>query len=158
MKILIATDGSDFSRQAIEKACEMLANGKNNSIEIISVAEEVANTGTEPFGISADYIREMEKNGHEQATKFASEAEAVVRGQFADSSTAVTTKIIKGSAGRAIVEEAGNWGADLIVVGSHGYGFWRRAFLGSTADKVIHHAPCSVLIARTKSDESSAND
>ena len=49
MKILIATDGSDFSRQAIEKACEMLGSG-DNLIEIISVSEEVANPGTEPFG------------------------------------------------------------------------------------------------------------
>ena len=158
MKILIATDGSDFSRQAIEKACEILADGEANNIKIISVSEEVANTGTEPFGVSSEYIHEMEKIGREQATKFASEAEELIRGRFADSPVQISTKIIKGSAGRAIVEEAQEWGADLIVVGSHGYGFWGRAFLGSTSDKVIHHAQCSVLVVRKKADESSAND
>ena len=156
MKILIATDGSDFSRQAIEKACEMLANSKNNLIEIISVSEEVAHPVGEPFAVSTEYIQEMEKIGRAQATKFASEAEEIIRGGFADSSVQVTTKIVKGSAGRAIVEEAESWGADLIVVGSHGYGFWGRTFLGSTSDKVIHHAHCSVLVVRKKSDDNEA--
>ena len=157
MKILIATDGSDFSKAAIEKACEILSDGKNNIIEIISVSEEVANTGTEPFGVSAEYIREMEKIGHEQAAKFAGEAEELIRGRFTDSSIQIKTKIVKGSAGRVIVEEAQNWDADLIVVGSHGYGFWGRAFLGSTSDKVMHHAHCSVLVVRKKTDENSTN-
>ena len=156
MKILIATDGSDFSKAAIEKACEILGGGGDKLIEIISVSEEVANPGTEPFGVSAEYIQEMEKIGREQATKFASEAEEIIRGRFADSSVQVTTKIIKGSAGRAIVEEAESWGADLIVVGSHGYGFWGRTFLGSTSNQVIHHAHCSVLVVRKKSDDNEA--
>lgn len=153
MKILIATDGSDFSHQAIEKACEILAEGENNLIEIISVSEEVAHPVGEPFAVSTEYINEMEKIGREQAAKFAKEAEATIRGRFTGSSVQITTKIVKGtSPGRAIVEEAERWGADLIVTGSHGYGFWGRSFLGSTSDKVIHHAPCSVLVVRKKPD------
>ena len=153
MKILIATDGSDFSKAAIEKACEMLVRDGNNLVEIIAVSEEVASTGTEPFGVSSEYIHEMEKIAREQATKFAGEAEETIRKRFTNSSIQITTKIVKGtSAGRAIVEEAQDWAADLIVLGSHGYGFWGRAFLGSTSDKVIHLAPCSVLIVRKKPD------
>ena len=156
MKILIATDGSDFSKAAIEKACEILAKGENDLVEVISVSAEVSNPGTEPFAVSIEYIQEMEKIGREQATKFASEAEEIIRGRFADSSVQITTKIVRGSAGRAIIEEAESWGADLIVVGSHGYGFWGRTFLGSTSDKVIHHAHCSVLVVRKKSDDNEA--
>ena len=158
MKVLIATDGSDFSKAAIEKACEMLAKGENDLVEVISVSAEVSNPGTEPFAVSTEYIQEMEKIGREQATKFVSEAEEIIRGRFANSSVQITTKIIKGSAGRAIVEEAESWGADLIVVGSHGYGFWGRTFLGSTSNQVIHHAHCSVLVVRKKSDGPSAKD
>jgi nucleotide-binding universal stress UspA family protein len=151
MKVLIATDGSDFSKAAIDKACEMLVRGGNNSIEIIAVYEEVAYTGAEPYGFSSDYIHEMEKIARQQVTEFADEAEKTIRLRFANSSVQLTTKIVKGtSAGRAIVEEAQAWGADLIVLGSHGYGFWGRTFLGSTSDKVIHFAPCSVLIVRKK--------
>ena len=58
----------------------------------------------------------------------------------------LTTKVVKGSPKEAIVEEAEQWGADLIVMGSHGYGFWQRALLGSVSESVVHHAPCSVLV------------
>jgi nucleotide-binding universal stress UspA family protein len=158
MKILIATDGSDFSLQAIEKTCEILANGENNQVEIISVFEAVAHPMGEPFAVSVDYIHEMEKIRREQATKFASDAEKTIRERFADSPIQLTVKIVKGSPGRAIVEEAQEWGADLIVVGSHGYGFWGRAFLGSTSDKVLHHAPCSVLLVRKKYENNVLSD
>ncbi|MEP7036880.1 MAG: universal stress protein, partial [Acidobacteriota bacterium] len=117
MKILIAADGSEFSRNAVEKFCEMFGKAENDLIEIVSVFEEIAVTGTEPFGVSADFIRDMEKSGHEQATKFADEAAETIRRRIADSSARLTTKILKGAAGRMIVEEAETWGADLIVVG-----------------------------------------
>ncbi len=73
MKILIAADGSEFSRHAARKVGGMFGNAENIVIKIVSVFEAVASTRTEPFGISADYIRDMEKSGHERATKFAAE-------------------------------------------------------------------------------------
>ncbi len=152
MKIIIAADGSEFSRNAVEKFCEMFGKAENDLIEIVSVFEEIAVTGTEPFGVSADFIRDMEKSGHEQATKFADEAAETIRSRIADSSARLTTVILKGAAGKMIVEEAETWGADLIVVGSHGRGFWGRALTGSVSDAVVHHAPCSVLVVRMKHD------
>ena len=147
MKILIAADGSEFSRNAVEKFCEMFGKAENALIEIVSVFEEIPVTG-EPFGVSADFVRDMEKSGHEQATKFAAEAAQTIRRRIPDSSARLTTKILKGAAGRMIVEEAETWDADLIVIGSHGRGFWGRALTGSVSDAVIHHAPCSVLVVR----------
>jgi nucleotide-binding universal stress UspA family protein len=38
--------------------------------------------------------------------------------------------------------------ADLIVLSTHGQTGWERALLGSTAERVIRHAPCPVLVAR----------
>ncbi len=152
MKILIATDGSDYSRQAIEKACEILKEVKNKQIKIISVFEEIGYTATEPFAVSTEYVREMEKLRREQSTKFINEAIGIIQEKLDDLELSVTTKVTKGSAGKTIVEEAEDWEADLIVVGSHGYGFWARAFMGSTSDKIIHHAPCSVLVVRKEAD------
>jgi nucleotide-binding universal stress UspA family protein len=48
----------------------------------------------------------------------------------------------------AICAAARDTGADLIVVGSHGYSTLDR-FLGTTAAKVVNHAPCSVLVVRS---------
>jgi nucleotide-binding universal stress UspA family protein len=47
----------------------------------------------------------------------------------------------------AICGEAKSEGADLIVIGSHGYGGFDR-ILGTTAAKVVNHAECSVLVVR----------
>ncbi|WP_145723421.1 universal stress protein [Mesorhizobium tianshanense] len=47
-----------------------------------------------------------------------------------------------------IVKAAGEWPADLIVIGSHGRGGVQRALLGSVADGVIRHASCPILVIR----------
>jgi nucleotide-binding universal stress UspA family protein len=46
-----------------------------------------------------------------------------------------------------ITDVARELGADLIVIGSHGYGLLDR-ILGTTASRVVHHAPCNVMVAR----------
>jgi nucleotide-binding universal stress UspA family protein len=68
----------------------------------------------------------------------------------ADPGISVATKIIEGIPEDAIVEEARSWGADLIVLGSHGYGRMRRVVLGSVAGAVVAKAPCSVQVVRAK--------
>lgn len=47
-----------------------------------------------------------------------------------------------------ILEEANNLPADLIVLATHGYGGFKRVFMGSTAERIVHHAPCPVLVVR----------
>jgi nucleotide-binding universal stress UspA family protein len=51
---------------------------------------------------------------------------------------------------QAICDAARNRHADLVVIGSHGYSGIDR-LLGTTAGKVVNHAPCSVLVARDTS-------
>jgi nucleotide-binding universal stress UspA family protein len=48
----------------------------------------------------------------------------------------------------ALIDAARNHGADLIVVGHTGSGYVTRALLGSTAENVLRHAPCDVLVVR----------
>lgn len=49
---------------------------------------------------------------------------------------------------RAIIDAAREWPADLIVLGSHGRRGFERLLLGSVAESVVRHAPCSVDIVR----------
>lgn len=58
-----------------------------------------------------------------------------------------------GTPWEAICEEATTEQAELIVVGSHGYGGLDRV-LGTTAARIVNHAPCSVLVVRAKSQVS----
>ena len=148
MKILIATDGSDYSRAAIEEFCRMFAGTENKEVKVIAVYEEVFPVAGEPFAISAQYYQELEDDAKTQAEEFAAEAAEQIRGHFPQLKLATLVK--KGSPEREIVETAQAWQANLIVVGSHGRGFWGRMLVGSTSDAVMHHAPCSVLVIRRK--------
>ena len=56
----------------------------------------------------------------------------------------------EGDARSVIVDEAKDWDADLIILGSHGYTGFKRWLLGSVAQAVASHAPCSVEIVRRK--------
>lgn len=147
MKILVATDGSEFSQAAIAKCAELFADSANKEIRIITAAEPVY-TPAEPFALSSDYLQDLESAALKKATDVVSKAEAEMRGALGDQEIRLTTSVVKGYANQAIVEEAEDWGADLIILGSHGYGLWRRALIGSVSNSVLHHAPCSVLVVR----------
>ena len=57
------------------------------------------------------------------------------------------TEIAVGVPWQAICDAADSLGADLVVIGSHGYAGFDR-LLGTTAAKVVNHAHCSVLVVR----------
>jgi nucleotide-binding universal stress UspA family protein len=148
MKIIIATDGSDFSRNAIAKFCRSTVDPEKLKVKIVSVYEELAALAAEPFAIPAEYYTQFNAEAQARAEKFASDAAKQIRKCFPDADIDIETESIMGTPGKSIVQAARDWNADLIVVGSHGYGFWSSALLGSVSDSVIHHAPCSVLVVR----------
>lgn len=147
MKVLLATDGSKFSEAAVTKYCSLFDGSENTQVRIVSAAESTA-YAIEPYGIPAAYYQEIQAASQKQASEAIREAEAAIRDHFPDLAVDLTTAVIDGSPARVIVEEAEKWGADLIIVGSHGYGFWQRTLIGSVSDSVARHAPCSVLVVR----------
>jgi nucleotide-binding universal stress UspA family protein len=58
-----------------------------------------------------------------------------------------------GSAWQEITEIARDRDIDLIIIGTHGYTGLKHLVLGSTAEKVVRHAPCPVLTVREKEHE-----
>ena len=150
MKILIATDGSEYSRAAIEKCCEIAVKLENTAIKIVAVYHAYTPPGT--FSLSVQYrqyAEEFKDSLHKLAEEHAEEALTIIQACLpAAAAIDLTTHVAMGAADRIIVETAEEWNADLIVVGAHGYGFWGRAMIGSVSDSVIHHAPCSVLVVR----------
>jgi nucleotide-binding universal stress UspA family protein len=158
MKILVATDGSDYSKAAIYALVNVVANPETTAFKIVSSVEFPTMLPTNGFiGASAEYYGEIEKAGHEQAKESAEHAETQIRSLFPNAALDIKAEVLDGSPQRVIVETAQEWGADLIVVGSHGYGFWGRTLIGSVSDSVIHHAPCSVLVVRKTERETSSN-
>lgn len=146
MRILIATDGSEFSKAAIARACDFIVPD-NTAINIVSAVEDIIPISTEPMAISPEYCQSVDDALHELAEKNVKEATAEVRKCFEGTELDLTAQVIRGFPDQVIIDEARSWNADLIVVGSHGRGFWGR-MLGSVSSGVVHHAPCSVLVVR----------
>ena len=156
MKILVATDGSNYSKAAIDALANIVAKPGMTAFKIVSSVEFPIVLPTNEFIVaSAEYYDEFEKAGHEQAKKSVEHAETQIRLLFPDETLDITAEVVSGSPQRVLVEKAAEWNADLIVVGSHGYGFWSRALLGSVSNSVVQHAPCSVLVVRKSATETS---
>ena len=154
MKILIATDGSEYSNAALDKSSAVIRSDRNTEVRIVSIVEPLAPVGVEPFGVSTNYYAEAEEEAKKHAEDLVSAAKERLEGSLDGGSAVIETDVIfSRSTKGAIVEEAEAWGADLIVVGSHGYGFVKRMLIGSVSDAVVRYAPCSVLVVRKPRSE-----
>ena len=148
MKILLATDGSDYSKAAVNSVAER-PWPKGSEVKIISAMEIPYAPTTEAWVMPSGYYSELERVAREQAQ--AAVKEAIERIESGNASgLEIITKIISGSAREVILDEAEKWDADLIVLGSHGYSAWQRFMLGSVSHAVAAHAHCSVEIVRQK--------
>jgi nucleotide-binding universal stress UspA family protein len=149
MKILIATDGSTFSRNALEKACEFAKGRDDVRFRVISVYEVQMPMASEPFALSAEFYQRLDDLARQRAEDAVQKSIEFIESRLPGVQADIAKTVELGIPEKAIVETAESWGADLVVVGSHGYGFWGRLALGSVSDAVVHHAPCSVLVVKS---------
>ena len=148
MKILLATDGSEFSGAAIEACAELVKSGRPTAVRIISVYEAQVPLAGEPLVMSSGYYQKLNDLAADRTTEAAHEALAEIERVENADHIELTTKVEMGSPAAVIVDTARDWKADLVIVGSHGRGFWGRLALGSVSEAVVHGAPCSVLVVR----------
>ena len=147
MKVLIATDGSEFSRDAAKGFCYFFPNLNEVQIKIVSVYEEHHALAAEPLVLPAEYYQQLSDAARKHAGHFAAQAGEIIRGQANDGDLQISIEIINGPPEKEIIELARRWKPQLIVVGSHGRGFWGR-ILGSVSDAVVHNAQCTVMVMR----------
>jgi len=149
MRVLLAVDGSPHSHIAVEEVAERLWP-EGTSVEVLTVIHAAAPLAIDPaFVLAAAHVQQTEEQRHLASAVVGSAAEKI---REKAPHLVVTTKVVEGSPKDAIVEQAREWDADLIVVGSHGYGRLKRMVLGSVAGAVVANAPCSVHVAREKHD------
>jgi nucleotide-binding universal stress UspA family protein len=146
MKIIIGVDGSKQSDAAVEACGKFIKSA--TQIKIISVVEQNYAMATEPFVMSSELYSELAANEKKLADERVEKAKNNLVKVLGDDKIELTTEVFLGNPSQQIIEEAENWKADLIIVGSHGYGFWQRAMIGSVSDSIIHHAQCSVLVVK----------
>jgi nucleotide-binding universal stress UspA family protein len=148
MKVLLAVDGSAFSEEAAREVARRPWPA-GSELKVISVVEPPYAPSMGPWGLPQTYFVEMDKLAAEKARATVESALTILRAGE-DKGLKLSSEIPRGPSKQVILEEAERWGADLIVVGSHGYGFWDRLLLGSVSQAVASHAPCSVEIVRRR--------
>ncbi|TXR55340.1 universal stress protein [Quadrisphaera setariae] len=146
-KVVVATDGSLESLQAARALPMLLDEAEVAELLVVAV---LSPTAAVPF---RDEIggRGSAASPDPTAPSYRQEAEsavAVVAEAFAAWPGRVRTQVRSGSAAAEIVEAAEEFQADLIVVASGSKGLTKTVLLGSTAMRVQHSAPCSVLVWR----------
>ena len=131
--VLIAYDGSEPSRRALDRVRSFMPNA---SVAVVNVAAPVyRNPALSKFAADDEEERQ-------QAALTEAKALLAERGIEARSTAPV------GDAAEEIVRVAGESGADLVVLGARGLNPLERLVLGSVSTKVLHQAPCDVLVVR----------
>lgn len=152
MKILLAVDGSKYSMEAALKCCEIVSVADDTEIKIVSVADVSRSIENVPFGFGGNFSLTLNDELEKMANTFVTDARVAIEKKL-NGKAKIETQVLGGSPKIEIVDEAEKWGADLIVVGSHGYGFFERMLIGSVSNAILHHAPCSVLVIKTQVDK-----
>jgi nucleotide-binding universal stress UspA family protein len=155
MKILLATDGSDCSRSAVEAVADR-PWPEGSEVKVLSVMELPYLPTTETWMLPETYFKEVEGATTERAEDAVNQAKERLKSSAANQ-LVISAEIASGSAKDVILDAAENWGADLIVVGSHGVNGWRRFLLGSVSHAVATHAHCSVEIVRRRTPGAQAS-
>ena len=106
MKILIATDGSDYSTAAIEECCRSVIRPENAEVLIVSAFDDSYPITAEPFALSAEYYQKIETAVKEQAASFVEDAQKIVRGRFPAGEFVVSTEVLRGAPDQQIIEKA----------------------------------------------------
>ncbi|MBI4334367.1 MAG: universal stress protein [Chloroflexi bacterium] len=157
-KILIPTDGSGVSLQAVDYAKKLVQRMEDAEVTVLSVAEtsalhpglfvpgeEQGVTVLDRFPRIAELLAEMDA----QSERYAREAQ----GRLLPLNRPVYVRSARGDPWKVICDIAEGESFDLVLMGSTGRGRVAGIFVGSVSNKVVHHSKVPVLIVRGKEEK-----
>jgi nucleotide-binding universal stress UspA family protein len=148
MRVLLAIDGSESARRATE-----LVHNINwptgTTIQVLSVVQSPINPMMSMPGLvpAPDGIEELAAAAYSEASRVVGDASAILR----VNGRTLQPTVVVGRPATVIVEQAGRFRPDLVVLGSRGRGPVAATVLGSVSTEVAELATWPVLIARSPS-------
>lgn len=137
-KILVGLDGSEGSKKALSAAIQLVVEREG---ELLALSVE------EGLPRYAAMVGEVEES-KQQANEYFAQVQREAYDQAKHAGIELRCATLAGHAAQRITEYAAAENVDLLVLGHSGHsGVWGQ-FLGTTADKIVRHAPCSVLVVR----------
>lgn len=146
-KILVPVDGSEASTRGLQEALK-LAKAGGATLKAIHVVNDLVlvNTAYFPQSFYDQTIAALRQGGK----KVLESAQATARESGAELQVELLDTV--GGPADQIIEQAKTWGADLIVMGTHGRRGLRRLAFGSDAEMVLRASPVPVLFVRGKAE------
>jgi len=138
-RILIATDGSDYTKEAVTTGLKLAAVLKAE----VTALYVIDQTSFVTFPVDSSIVSvypQLENEGKRAVEEVRKEGEAM--------GVKVTPVVAEGSPTRKIVEMSADF--DLVVMGTLGRSALGKLFIGSVAERVTRYAPCPVLVVRSK--------
>jgi nucleotide-binding universal stress UspA family protein len=141
-KILVPTDGSEYTKAAVRKGLEM-AKAMGAEVTALYVVDQTSFINFPMDSTIVSVYTLLEKEGEEAMEFVKKEAEAL--------GVKVTARIEEGSPSRKIVDLSAEH--DLVVMGTLGRTGFSKLLLGSVAERVVRFAKCPVLVVRSPGEE-----
>ena len=150
MRVLLATDGSEFSRDAALSLAgrPWPAGTEFRVLSAVELMLPAARAFLEPPFLDTTYLEANRAEAMQRAQSAIAGAGGVL--QEAGWSASESVSVLLETPQVAILREAEEWDADLIVLGSHGHRGFDRFLLGSTSEAVAMNAACSVDVIRKR--------
>lgn len=143
-RILVPVDGSATSKAGLREAIRVAKLTGARICLLHAVDDMPFVMSAEGYAaVSADMLRLL----HEAGETLLKTAHAEVTAAGIDADT-VLQDSLNGRLCDLVAQQARDWRADLIVLGTHGRRGIGRALLGSDAEQIVRHAPVSVLLVR----------
>jgi nucleotide-binding universal stress UspA family protein len=144
-RILVPIDGSATSNRALQEAIKLAAG--TAQLRLVYVLEKSYPLDTESYAL-IDYAA-LQEAVRKTGERVLAKAAEMIRHSGMKAETALLDVSVERVAS-VIDEDAQNWKADLIVIGTHGRSGVSRLFLGSVAEDVVHRAKVPVLMVRAE--------
>lgn len=145
MNVLIGVDESPFSTAAIEHL-KTLPWPKGTRFRVVSASPPI-------FPVAGEAMPDVIAQVIAQQDRFHQDMAERAMASLREAGFTAEAAMVSGDPRSVLVEEARRWKADILAVGSHGRSGLKRVVLGSVAEHVTRHAPCSVLIVKQPSSD-----
>ena len=140
VKILLPTDGSEASLDAVRHALRMVHAGLRADFVLANVQEPASLYEV----VVAHDAQVIEQVSAAAAAHSLQAAQALLRASGVD----FETEIAAGDPGHTLVEIAERFGCDMVIMGARGVGALRGALLGSVSNSVLHAARVPVMVVK----------
>ncbi|KAH7292970.1 hypothetical protein KP509_28G005900 [Ceratopteris richardii] len=154
--IVVALDKSDESFHALQWALETLTFDASDQLVLVHArttpSSKASGFNGAVYVLGSEMVLSMEKSHEREIKAFMDKALELCN----EKQVKTATHVEFGDPRDVICEQIEKLNANMLVIGSHGYGAVKRALLGSVSDYCAHHVKCPIVIVKKPKEDGSA--